>query len=168
MASSTDPEIEALSKVCGALAILESDEAKRRVLDFAYGKFGLTPPKKPTEPQQLQEPEQDEAGGNLLSRFDHKKSAENVNLLVANYYARYGIQPFTVLEIKEEADGAGLVVPARIDMTLKQAGNKGKRLYQNLNGGQFRITVYGESFLKATYGVKKGKEGKESSTRAGN
>jgi hypothetical protein len=158
---STDPEIEALAKVCGALSVLKSGEAKRRVLDFAYAKYEPKAPKKPREMQVTQDPDEDDGGDNLLARFDHKKPADNVNLLVAKHYAQYGIEPFTVSELTEEADAAGLVVPARIDMTLKQGGGKGKRFYQNLKKGQFRVTVHGESFLKETYGVKKGKKRKE-------
>ena len=69
---SIDPEIEALSKVCGALSVLKSGEAKRRVLDFAYAKYELKAPKKPREMQVTQDHDEDDGGDNLLARFDHK------------------------------------------------------------------------------------------------
>ena len=172
MSSSADPEIEALSKVCGALAHLDSDEVRRRVLDFAYAKFGLKTPKKAshtreTEEEQEDEGSDDEGGDDLLSRFDHTTPADNVTLLAAKHYSQFGNQPFTVIELKQDADGAGLVVPARIDMTLKGAGSKGKRFYQKFGKGQFKVTVHGEKFLKETYEVKKGTKKKVIATEKG-
>jgi hypothetical protein len=161
VSSDPDPEITALSTICNALLTLASDEARRRVLEFARDKFNLGAPsrvggshKAAGAPTGEEEPDQE--NDDLLSRFDHKKPADNVALLVAGHYAKYGTQSFTVSAIKTQADQAGITVPARIDKTLEGGGRKGKRFYQRLSAGTFRVTVHGEAFLKNTYGVKKG------------
>ena len=41
MSDFVDPEIAALNTVCSALAPLESDEARQRVLEFTRSRFGL-------------------------------------------------------------------------------------------------------------------------------
>jgi hypothetical protein len=103
------------------------------------------------------------AGTSSLETFLQKhadqdgKPAENVFMISAYFYTRYGTEAFSVEDIRTTADEAGLTVPGRIDMTLKGAARDGKSLYISTSNG-FRPTVYGESFLKATYGVTKGRE----------
>jgi hypothetical protein len=165
MPQQPDPEIEALSKVCSALAALESDDVRQRVLEFASSKFGLRPAKATKEGEFLSDKRdnssEDEKDDDLLSRFDTKKPAENVMLLVARHYSRYGGESFTAADLRDEAARAGLTVPARIDMTLNQGGRKGKKFFQSLGRGAFRVTVHGETFLKETYQVKKGRQKRE-------
>ena len=160
-----DPEVAALGVVIGALTGLPSDEARQRVVDFATARFGLSlvsrgKTKQAGVAEAIRDPsegleEPDDNG--LYAKFDHKKPAENVALIVARHYSLYGTNPFTVAQIQEQAAAAGLTVPNRIDMTLNSGGKKGKSHYQRLGKGAYRVTVHGEAFLKSTYDVRKGR-----------
>lgn len=153
---STDPEVTAIAAVCAALEPLDSEGARQRVIDFAISKFNLSQSSRKSTGLSTEVG----GGGNeladLMGKFDHTKPASNVSLLTAYHYSTCGVQPFSTGELKAMADAAGLTVPARIDMTLNSAGKAGKRFFQKLGGGRYRVTVHGETFLKATYGVKKG------------
>jgi hypothetical protein len=157
MSEIADPEIAALSAVCAALTPLDSDEARRRVLDFARSKFGLLDNSRgqsnSDEGLAITNEDDDVA---FFAKFPHDKPAANVALLVARHYSKYGTQPFSTSELNEQAGAADLVVPARIDMTLVDGGRGGKRFYQKLGPGRFRVTVHGEAYLRETYGVRKG------------
>ncbi len=157
MSEAKDPEIGALATIFEALSTLDSDEARQRVLDFAAAKFNL---KKPTtvtpQIETADETSREQSDEVFFSKFEHTKPAANVALLVARHYQRYGTEPFTVAEIKDQADASGLVVPTRIDMTLKDSGRQGRRFYQKLAPGKYRVTVHGETYIKETYGAKKG------------
>ncbi len=149
-----DPEISAITAICAALGELGSDEARQRVLDFAASKFKLKSSKKTDVRADSDEAPTDD--GEFFARFDHAKPFKAVYLLTARHYHKFGTQPFSVVELKKNADAAGLTVPTRIDKTLISAGSKGKKYYQQLESGKFRVTVHGENFLKTTYKVKKG------------
>ena len=154
MAATQDPEISAIATICKALEVLDSDAARLRVLEFAGAKFNLGSVTK--TPKKGSPAEEEGSGASLLERFPDGKPADNVALLTAVHYLKFGSQPFSVSDVKNAADAAGLTVPTRIDMTLTVAGKKGKRFYQKISPGKFRVTVHGETFLKTTYGVKKG------------
>lgn len=93
---------------------------------------------------------------NLFGQFDHDKPADNVRLIAADLFRQYGAEPFSADEVKIIAANAGITVPARVDMTLRQARENGKHLFVSAGTGKFKPTVHGESHLKSTYGVKKG------------
>ena len=92
----------------------------------------------------------------LIQKHGDGKPHENVNLLAAIWFDEYGSNPFSIDHIRKEADSAGLTIPARPRMTLKQAKEKGKSLYVSGGRGLFKPTVIGEAFFKTTYGVRKG------------
>ncbi|MDE3135920.1 MAG: hypothetical protein KGL59_05070 [Acidobacteriota bacterium] len=92
----------------------------------------------------------------LIEKHGDGKPHENVNLIAAIWFNDYGSHPFSLEHVREKASSTGLTIPDRLDMTLKQAKEKGKNLYVPTGRGLFRPTVVGESFLKATYGVRKG------------
>jgi hypothetical protein len=92
----------------------------------------------------------------LITKHDADKPSDNVHLLAADWYQSHGSAPFTLDALKEAAEGAGLTVPERLDMTLKQAAGAGKKLYASAGRGQYEPTVPGELYLKRTYGVTKG------------
>lgn len=94
--------------------------------------------------------------GEFFGAFDHDKPADNARLIAAYLYREYGAVPFSLDEVRQIADDVGITVPARIDMTFKQAKEKGKKLFAQAGKGKFKPTVYGEANLKATYSVKKG------------
>jgi hypothetical protein len=110
-------------------------------------------------------PEIDNANdGSLFSRFDHDKPSDNVRLIAANIFEEYGSEPFSIEEAKTVAAAIGITVPDRIDMTLRNATENGKKLFVKAGQRKFKPTVHGEAYLKATYGVRKGttKRGAES------
>jgi len=86
------------------------------------------------------------------------KPAENVNLIAAYFYSQRGSEPFSTDEIRKTGDDAGLTIPRRIDMTLKGAKRDGKAIYTQVPAGGYKPTVFGETVLKASYGVKKGRQ----------
>lgn len=97
----------------------------------------------------------------LFSRFDHDRPSDNVRLIAAHLFQQYGAEPFSVDEMKAIAADAGITVPARIDMTLRNALENGKRLFVSAGNSKFKPTVHGESRLKDTYHVKKGNKKRE-------
>ncbi len=103
----------------------------------------------------LPDPE-DGGGESLFARFDHDKPSDNVRLVVANIFQEYGSELFSADEVNASAAVAGITVPERVDMTLGNATEKGKKLFMRTGRGMFKPTVHGEAFLKATYGVRKG------------
>jgi len=91
--------------------------------------------------------------------------AKNVRALAAFMYKRYGKVAFTTDEMNALAKQAGLTVPDRVDMTMKGAKVKGKKLFQQ-DGKSFSPTVHGEAFFKEKYKVSKGKLPKPSADAA--
>lgn len=86
-----------------------------------------------------------------------KKPSENARLLTAWWFSQHGSAPFSIKWIKETGDSTGLTLPETPAMTFRSAKVKGKDLYNAVGkGGLFKVTVAGETFLKATYKVKKG------------
>ena len=93
--------------------------------------------------------------GNFLASFEQSKPAENVILLVAWLYSRYGAYPVSAKEVQELGNSCGLVIPNRPDNTMRQAKNDGKNLFTQQGKG-WRLTVTGELYMKSKFNVKKG------------
>lgn len=93
----------------------------------------------------------------LLKNYNDLKPSENAKLLSAHWYSMYGSAPFKTKWIDQAAADSGLTIPSSVDMTFRQAKDKGKLLYQPLGkGGLLKPTVVGEQYLKTTFKVKKG------------
>lgn len=93
----------------------------------------------------------------LVKNHSDLKPNENAKLLSAHWYSIYGSAPFKTKWIEQAAADAGLTIPNSVDMTFRQAKEKGKLLYQALGkGGLLKPTVVGEHYLKTTFKVKKG------------
>ncbi len=92
----------------------------------------------------------------LIEKHGTEKPSDNVHLLVADWFQRHGSAPFTLDYLKKAAESSGLTVPERADMTLKQAQDDGKKIYQSAGHGLYKPTVTGELFLKKSYDVTKG------------
>jgi hypothetical protein len=105
-------------------------------------------------------PAADEHSGNdeaaLIQKHGDGKPHENVNLLAAMWFMEFGSHPFSLDYVRAKAISTGLTIPERPSMTLVQAKEKGKKLYGPSGRGNFKPTVVGEAFFKATYQVKKG------------
>ena len=101
----------------------------------------------------------------FFARFDTARPADNVALLAAYLYSQHGNVPFSVEDIKTLAGAVGLIVPDRVDMTLRNSQREGKNLFQSTGRGLFRPTVHGELFFKNSYQVAKGHKSDEITTR---
>lgn len=92
----------------------------------------------------------------FFTAFEQKQPADNAKLIAAWFYREYGVEPFSLDDVRAKASGVGLTIPARVDMTFVQAMEKGKKLFARAGTGKFKPTVYGEANLKRIYSVKKG------------
>lgn len=94
----------------------------------------------------------------MVEKFDHDKPADAVKLLVAFLYSQYGVYPINLDEIRELGREVGVIVPKRLDMTLKNAKSNGKSLYEPKGNGCYQLTVHGQRYMKDTYSVQMGKK----------
>jgi len=81
-------------------------------------------------------------------------------LIAAWHYREFGVAPFSYKEIKELSDDAGLTIPDRLDMTLRNAQKEGKHSFTSAGRGKMKPTVHGEKRLKDTYHITKGNKKK--------
>jgi hypothetical protein len=98
----------------------------------------------------------------FFSKFETDKPADNAHLLAGYLYSQYGSAQFSIDEIKALATEVGLIVPDRVDMTIRNSQREGKHLFQATGRGMFRPTVHGELFFKSAYRVSKGTQVKAS------
>jgi hypothetical protein len=96
----------------------------------------------------------------FFSQFNTDKPADNALLVAAYHYSQYGSAVFGVDDLKSKATEVGLIMPERVDMTIRQARRDGKSLFQSGGRGIFKPTVHGELFFKNTFHVSKGTRGK--------
>ena len=92
----------------------------------------------------------------FFASFDHDKPADNVKLIAAWFYREYGIDPFSLEQLRQEANSVGITIPSRPNATLKAARDKGKKLFSTAGRSKFKLTIHGEASLKESYSVKKG------------
>lgn len=152
-----DEIVKRLKEVSGIVESVPSEireESFKLLKPYITGSVSKEPPKKddPND-DHLSDSSSDEE---FFSKHEHDKPADNVKLIAAYFYKEFGSEPFTIDEMKEKADGVGLTLPARPDMTLTQAKDKGKKLFQKISKGKFKPTVHGEANLKSSYSVRKG------------
>lgn len=100
----------------------------------------------------------------FFSNFNHEKPADNAKLIAAYFYREYGVEPFSLDEVRQKATAVGITIPDRIDMTFSSAKDKGKTLFARAGHGKFKPTVHGEANLKAAYSVRKGTKQRAGST----
>lgn len=118
---------------------------------------GGTLPSTHTEPKKPHQDHQPVADvTELIETHGEGKPNDNVNLLAAIWFCEYGSSPFSLDYLREKATETGLTIPARPDMTLRTAKEKGKNLFASAARGLFKPTVVGEAFFKTTYKVRKG------------
>ena len=92
----------------------------------------------------------------FIDKFESEIPNENARAIAAHLYREYGIEPFSLEEVRDLATKGGVTIPSRIGMTFLQAKANTKKLFKRAGTGRFRPTVYGEAYFKETYGVKKG------------
>lgn len=92
----------------------------------------------------------------FMDMFESEKEADNAKTIAAHLYREYGIEPFSVDEVRKLADAGGVTVPDRVDKTLVSATVAKKKLFKKAGPGMLRPSIYGEAYFKKKYGVKKG------------
>jgi hypothetical protein len=92
----------------------------------------------------------------FFDRGEPLKPAENALLCCAYHYAQYGSQAFSLDQVRDIARDAGLVLPDRVDMTLKGAGKDGKKYFQPAGKGSFKFTSHGELYVQGRWEVRPG------------
>jgi len=112
------------------------------------------PPADPKKPAPDSQPTSDVT--ELIQKHGEGKPNDNINLLAAIWFADYGSTPFSLDYLRDRATETGLTIPARPDMTLRTAKDKGKNLFASAARGLFKPTVIGEAFFKTTYNIRKG------------
>ena len=151
--------VKALAEINKEVAKLDPAiraEAFLLLKDVYFGKPGKTP-KGPSEGGETMDDDQDEDEDGFFTKFDHDKPADNVLLITAWLYSNYGKCVITTSRVNSIADDKGLTIPANVSMTIKQAARNKKSLFTK-SGKGWKVTVWGERYLKDTYQVKKGKK----------
>jgi hypothetical protein len=102
--------------------------------------------------------------GAFFNREENLKPSDHAQLCAAYHFSIYGAVPFSIDELRTIASNAGVVLPDRLDNTLKSATQKGKKLFQVAGKGTFRPTASAGLVFKEQWGVKPGKKAKGTAT----
>lgn len=94
--------------------------------------------------------------GEFFAAHPAKTPADAALLVTGYWFSQYGSAPLSVATIKKIANEAGLTLPTRVDMTLKQAKEKGRLLFSGSARADFKPTTAGELYLKEKFQVRKG------------
>lgn len=89
----------------------------------------------------------------LIEAHESDKESDNLYLTLAILYQRHGRGPFALDLIKTTGKELGLALPDRPDTTIR---NSSKKIVRKQEGG-YKIQPGGETSLKDTFNVKKGK-----------
>jgi hypothetical protein len=136
----------------------ETGERAARTAFMAKGWFTrtLTELEIPTE----QTVDSSAAATQFFDREKGLKPAENAVFCAAFHYSQYGTQTFSVDDLREIASEAGLVLPDRVDMTLRTVGKDGKKYFQPVGKRCFKLTSHGELHVQKRWQVRPGKSSK--------
>lgn len=110
----------------------------------------------------------DESHADLASFFNREgdmKPADYAQLCAAYHYSMYGPSVFSIIELKAIAADAGVVLPDRVDMTLRNAMQKGKKLFQPSGVGAFKPTATACMHFSEKWKVKPGRKVKPAATK---
>jgi hypothetical protein len=81
-------------------------------------------------------------------------------LCAAYHFSKNGSSAFSLEDLRSIAADAGVVLPDRLDMTLKQASKDGKRLFQSAGRNAYRPTATAGVYFRETWNVRPGKKSK--------
>jgi hypothetical protein len=98
-----------------------------------------------------------EALASFFNRESDLKPSDHAFLCAAYHFSIYGTAAFSLNELREIANDAGVVLPDRLDMTLRNAAKDGKRLFQNAGRGLVRPTAAAGVFFRERWSVKPGR-----------
>jgi ribosomal protein L35 len=144
----------------------EDSVTRQRAIQATMMLLGEAPLKRATTQDRTIDGDIDsDSHADLAAFFDREedlKPADNAQLCAAYYYSLYGASPFSIAELKAIAADAGVVIPDRVDMTLRQATQKGKKLFQPAGSGTFKPTAAGRLHFAERWKAKPGKTAKPS------
>lgn len=103
------------------------------------------------------------SAGSFFAKQEHTTPAENVWLVVAFLYSRYGRESFTLEDIRAVAKDEGLNLPDRFNSNLQAKKWKDKPLCTSAGYGKFRLTAHGARYVEETYKIRAGREQKAES-----
>lgn len=93
----------------------------------------------------------------LLDEHASDTPVENGLLIAAILYAKHGKGPFAVKEFTALADEYSLAMPGQFHKSLGPVRRDDADIFRKVKNG-WQITIAGEKWLKATYGVSQGSE----------
>jgi hypothetical protein len=147
------------------LASADSD-TRRRATQAAMTLLGESPITVAKDQRGEQNELSDDSGLTDLAAFFQReeklKPSDHAYLCAAYHYSVYGAAPFSLDDLRKIAGEAGVVLPDRLDMTLKQAGKSGKKLFLPSGRDAYRPTAPAGILFKEKWGVKPGKQSKPS------
>jgi hypothetical protein len=140
------------------ILVNEDSDTRQRAVQAAMILLGETVPK----PKDNLTTDEQVSGGDvdLAAFFDREgemKPADYAQLCAAYHYSLYGPSVFLIAELKAIAADAGVVLPDRVDMTLRKAMHKGKKLFQPAGAGAFKPTATAGVLFAEKWKVKPGK-----------
>ena len=103
----------------------------------------------------------------FFNREGDMKPADYAQLCAAYHYSVYGASAFSITELKAIAMDAGVVLPDRVDMTLRNAMQKGKKLFQPSGSGAFKPTATACMHFAEKWKLKPGKKAKPMAAKGG-
>jgi hypothetical protein len=139
-------------------------ETRLRAIQAAMMLLGETPVGRLRAQAEESDSGSDQDGdlASFFNRDDKLKPSDYAYLCAAYHFATYGAAAFSLDDVRAIAREAGVVLPDRLDMTLKQAGKAGKRLFQALGRDAYKPTASAGVLFKERWNVKPGKKRKDS------
>jgi hypothetical protein len=143
------------------ILVNEDTETRKRAIQAAMALLGESLPGGVDRQAMLEKPLADENDQTTFALFfnrgDKLKPAEYAYLCAAYHYSKHGPEAFSLDELRAIAKEAGVVLPDRLDMTLKQAGNSGKKLFQSAGRDAYKPTASAGVLFNERWQVKPGK-----------
>ena len=99
----------------------------------------------------------------FFNRDEKLKPSEYAQLCAAYHYSHYGSAAFSLAELREIAIEAGVVIPDRLDMTLRQAAKNGRTLFHTAGKSFYKPTASARLLFEERWNVKPGKLSKSHS-----
>jgi hypothetical protein len=97
----------------------------------------------------------------FFNREGKQKPSDFAHLCAAYHFSQYGTSAFSLDDLRTIASDAGVVLPDRLDMTLKKAGKDGKKLFQISGRNSYKPTASAGVFFYEKWQVRPGSKTKE-------
>lgn len=174
MTSNNSPDPAKAGKLAQQIVtILKNEDSvtRHRAIQAAMMLFGETTPQNPDGHADSGLGGRGDSHSDLAAFFNREeklKPSDCAYLCAAYHYAMYGTLSFSLDDLRAIAADAGVVLPDRVDKTLKQAGKNGKKFFQTAGRDAYKPTAAAGVFFKEKWGVKPGRKAKELAKNAQN